>query len=278
MRKNMKLAAMAAAPLLFVVAAPAVAGTKDDVRDLQARMAEVERGVEAGSAATVRISELEREIQLLTGQVETLRYELEQTNARLSAVTAVLAGDPAGLAPTTGAGVSSAPGAGAGPIDLSTGDPIAGQIASAETSGASAASVPTASDVALPLDPDAAFDYASSFLLSGDYPRAKSAFALYVEAFPSHARTADARFRLGEIHLALSENAAAADVFIEHIRAYPNDPRAAEAYLKLGTAFSRLERPSEACKVFRSMKSKFPNAATAVHDRANLEMARADCR
>ncbi len=263
------------------MAGPAIAGTKQDVRDLQARVAELEQSVPAGAAATVRIGELERHIQDLTGQIEELRFQLDQANARLNAVTAALSGE----APIGGATAPGLPPTTGGPVDLTTGDPIADQITREASpgganavAGAAGAAPEIASDIALPLDPDAAFDYASSFLLQGDYARAKQAFALYAEAFPNHPRTPDAKFRLGEIHLALSENAAAADVFIAHIREYPNDPRAAEAYLKLGTAFSRLDRPQEACTVFKSMQAKFPNAARPVVDRANLEMARIDCQ
>ena len=99
-----------------------------------------------------------------------------------------------------------------------------------------------------------------------------------MEAFPRHSRTADAQFRLGEINLALGENASAADVFIGHIRDYPNDPRAAEAYLKLGTAFARMENTDQACTVFKVMKTKYPDASTAVLQRADLEMARINCQ
>jgi tol-pal system protein YbgF len=173
-----------------------------------------------------------------------------------------------------------------GPVDLMArgpqggnpmgNDPIADQIAQqAQGSGGQSGG---ANDVSLPLDPNAAFDYASGFILAGDYQRAKAAFTLYLEAFPNHQRTPDAQFRLGEIHLALEENAAAADAFIAHIRNYPNNGRAAEAYLKLGTAFARLDKPTEACTVFKTMKSKHPNAPAAVVQRADLEMARIDCK
>lgn len=267
--------------LAFVaMAAPANAGTKDDIRALNERLNRLEQSVSAGTAATVRISQLEREIQELTGRIEELQFELDQSNARLNAVSATLAGET----PVGGASPFRPLDNNGGPADLIPGgspavpagsDPIADQIAK-DTGQADSSAVP--SDVELPLDPNAAFDYASAFLLQGDYQRAKGAFQLYVDAFPNHARTADAQFRLGEIHLALGENAAAADVFIAHIRKYPNDPRAAEAYLKLGTAFARLERPSEACTVFKTMKKKFPSAGQAVVQRANLEMARIDCQ
>jgi len=263
--------------VLAAIAAPANAGTKDDIRALDERLNRLEQSVTAGTAATLRISDLEREIQALTGRIENLQFELGQSNARLDAVSATLSGEtPAG-------GLAYGPAG--GPVDLVPGgspssgissavpggDPIAEQIAKD-----AAASAPAG--IELPLDPNAAFDYASAFLLQGDYQRAKGAFQLYVKAFPNHARSPDAQFRLGEIHLALGENADAADVFIAHIRNYPNDPRAAEAYLKLGTAFARLKRPTEACTVFKTMKTKFPGAGQAVVQRANLEMVRIDCQ
>ncbi|WP_428407732.1 tol-pal system protein YbgF [Hyphococcus sp.] len=265
-----------AAALLF--AAPASAGTKDDIRDLQSRLAAAEQALAGQSQAMLKVSQMERQIQDLTGEIERLQYELDQAHTRLDAVSAVLAGDANYQAPGDFSGDMS--GGGNAPVSLvpgAGGDPIGDQIQ--QSSGASQnAPAGDASDVALPLDPNAAFDYASGFLLAGDYPRAKAAFQLYVEAFPNHPRTADAQFRLGEIHLALGENAAAADAFIAHIRNYPNDQRAAEAYLKLGTAFARLDKSTEACTVFKTMKSKHPNAPAPVIQRADLEMARIDCK
>lgn len=262
---------LALSAALFLIS-PAQAGTKDDIRDLQQRLAAAEQALAAQSQATVRISQLERQIQDLTGQIEELSYKLDLANQRLDSMSAALAGDGNYAAPgdfdagPSDGPVSLMPGAGAGEDD-----PIGDQIAQS-------ASEPAPDDVSLPLDPNAAFDYASSFLLAGDYSRAKAAFSLYVEAFPNHPRTADAQFRLGEIHLALGENTAAADAFIAHIRNYPNDQRSAEAYLKLGTAFARLDKTKEACTVFKTMKSKHPNAPSPVLQRADLEMARIDCQ
>ncbi|MEX6632416.1 tol-pal system protein YbgF [Hyphococcus lacteus] len=265
------------------LAGPALGGTKDDVRDLQARMMQAEQAIANQSAMMVRVSELESRNQQLTGRIEELTYKLEQANQRLDAVTAALSGG--GATGALGDTAMSGDGLGDGPVDLMGGasgaalgsdDPIGDQIAR-ETAVDQAGSV-GGGDVSLPIDPNAAFDYASGFLLAGDYQRAKAAFSLYLEAFPNHQRTPDAQFRLGEIHLALGENAAAADAFIAHIRNYPNNTRAAEAYLKLGTAFARLDKTSEACTVFKTMKSKHPNAPSAVVQRTDLEMARIDCK
>lgn len=250
----MRLLSFAAAAILALGAAPAFAGTKERVEALEAAVAQLQATQPAALEANAKIDRLEAEVRSLTGRIEELAYDLEQARARLDSVSAALAGDaPAPLA-----------GAPTGPKDL-----IANEITR---------SGPAGGDVALPLDPEAAFAYASDFLLSGDYVNAERAFGRFIEAFPNHPRTADARFRLGEVYLAGGKNTEAADTFIAFIRAYPQSARGAEAYLKLGTAFSRLSKPDEACKVFKTLKSKYPNAAPAVLQRTDVEMARINCR
>ncbi len=247
-------ASLGAAALL--AASPAFAGTKERLEALEATVAQLQASAPAALDANAKIDRLEAEVRSLTGRVEELNHELEQTRARLDSVSAALAGETAG-----------------GPIALGEqsgqGDPIAAQIAQAQ-----AANV----EVALPLDPEAAYAYASDFLVTSDYARAEAAFKKFLEAFPNHPRAADARFRLGEVYLASSKNTEAADTFIAFIRAYPNSARGAEAYLKLGTAFSRLNQSAEACKVFKTLKVKYPTATPAVLQRTDVEMARISCK
>lgn len=246
-----------AAALFTACAAPAFAGTKERVEALEATVAQLRASQPAAIEANAKIDRLEAEVRSLTGRVEELSFQLEQARARLDSVSAALAGD----IPASG-GPAPLAGAPAGPNDL-----IANEI-SRSSAGA----------VELPLDPEAAFSYASDFLLAGDYAKAERAFQLFVEAFPNHPRTADARFRLGEVFLANGKNTEAADAFIAFIRAYPQSARGAEAYLKLGTAFSRLSKPDEACKVFKTLKSKYPNAAPAVLQRTDVEMGKISCK
>lgn len=256
MRRYFGIAA-AAAVAAFFAHAPAFAGTKERVEALEAAVAQLQAASPAALNTNAKIDRLEAEVRSLTGRVEELTHQLEQTRARLDSVSAALAG-----------------GAGPGPVNLSgapagPNDPIANEINRAASAGV---------EVTLPLDPDAAYAYASDFLVTSDYARAEKAFSLFLETFPNHPRAADARFRLGEVYLASSKNAEAADSFIAFIRAYPNSARGAEAYLKLGTAFSRLDQSGEACKVFKTLKSKYPTAAPAVLQRTDVEMARINCR
>lgn len=260
MRISNRLMAPAALILAAAFAAPASAGTKERIEALEAAVGQLQAASPAALDSNAKVDRLEAEVRTLTGRVEMLTHELEQTQSRLEAVTAALAGEAPGGAPVNLSGQA------ASDTDL---------IANAITQSAGAQG---AASVELPLDADAAYTYASEFLLASDYVRAERAFSLFLQSFPNHPRAADARFRLGEVYLATNKNAEAADTFIAFIRAYPNSARGAEAYLKLGTAFARLNQSAEACKVFKSMKSKYPNAAPQVIQRADVEMAKINCK
>ena len=76
------LIAVTGAIALTAMSAPVAAGTKSDIRDLNERLSRIEQSVTVGTSATVRIGELEREIQTLTGRIEELTFQLDQSNAR----------------------------------------------------------------------------------------------------------------------------------------------------------------------------------------------------
>lgn len=292
----------------------ALAGKKEDIAALQNQVQALQQQVTALSQntgqtnadTTVKLSQLQQENQRLTGELEAMQFEMQQLRQRLDTVTRVLAGDNFSGLETSPASAASAPtgafpagdsnatplagqpglGTGGAPTDLSSGPqpgsgPVngAGDANAANSAAAAAQQTATAiGPVELPADPDAAYEYASGFLLSGEYEKARQAFEQYVIDFPNSRHTPDAQFRLGEIYLATGRNADAAQTFIVHIREYPNDPRAPEAYLKLGTSFSRLDQPEQACKIFKQIRTKFPNASPIILQRTDLEMTRNECR
>ena len=278
MRKSLFLSLII---MLSASAIPAQAGKKEDIEALQQQVAQLQEQLtalsnnsgQANANATVLMSQMQAENQRLTGEVEGLRNQVRQLSSRMDTLSRAVAGE-------------NFSGLGTGPVSLENGTGVgtglAEEGASAGTEGA--ANAPSATrdrdgaTVNLPLDSDAAYEYASGFLLSGDYTRARIAFEMYVEAFPNARQTPDARFRLGEIYLATGANSDAAQAFINHIKLYPNDPRAPEAYLKLGTAFSRMEQTDQACNIFKQVRVKFPNASPIVIQRTDVEMKRINCR
>ncbi|MEO1013865.1 MAG: tetratricopeptide repeat protein [Pseudomonadota bacterium] len=272
-RRGVVIAALAS---LVATGAMAKPSTKERVTALEAQVAELAAAAEAAKVSAEQVVQLEREVRRLTGEVEELTYQLDQANARIYSLSTAVAGEEGG-APlddatrpmASGPGAIAAPAAG-GPTNLlSSGGRAAPGV------GAPADAPPT--DVALPLDPDAAFNYANGFLFSEDWPRAEAAFSLFVAAYGDHPRAADAQFRLGEIYLARDKYAEAADAFVTYIRQYPDEMRVADAYLKLGASFAGLGETAEACKVLSAVKSKYPDADPRLIDRANAEMRRNNC-
>ncbi|MEM1193735.1 MAG: tol-pal system protein YbgF [Pseudomonadota bacterium] len=271
--------------ILMMSAPPAQAGKKQDIELLQQQVAELQAALatlsqnsgRANADMTVKLSQMQAENQRLTGEIEGLRNQVRQLTSRMDTLSRVVAGEnfsglDTGLGP---AGAEQAPQPAAEP----GGEGAAG--ANSKTDGAAtgaAAGSSSAGTVTLPADPAAAYKYASDFLLTGDYTRARIAFEMFVEAHPSAPQTPDARFRLGEIYLATGANSDAAQAFINHIKLYPNNPRAPEAYLKLGTAFSRMEETAQACNIFKQVRRKFPNASPIILQRTDVEMRRINCR
>ena len=234
------------------------------------------------SNLTLRVNQLERELQLLTGRLEKVSHDLGQANKRIDTLTAALnqTGPTSTVSPgtqplyppmTTPSGplspeMGSAPAeATGGPRDLVNG----GAVIEAPSPGSETMSLPD--------DPGAAYDLATDALLDGDYATAEAAFTQFLVKFPNDPKAADAQFRLGEIFLATGAYSKAASAFLKHVKTYPDNVKAAEGYLKLGISFARLEKNKEACQVFAAMKKKFPNAAADLVARRTQESTKAGC-
>ena len=203
----------------------------------------------------VRITQIERELQSLTGQIEELNFRTQQNAMAIEALQVAI-----GAAPSGGVASSSR-----GPQSLIGDAP--------DRPSAPAAAV----TVTLPDDPERAYPYAYDFILRNDYDRAAAAFEQFIERFPRDPKTPDARYRLGEIYLATKAYASAAEVFLAFIQEHPDHPRAPEGYLKLGQALVFLDNTDQACRVFTSLLSQYPDALPVVRERARGEQQKIGC-
>lgn len=272
--------ALAAAFALAPTVAPAQSATQvaamsdrlkrleDDLRDVQAELygasnsSRARSGHVSGVSQTapsgelsVRVSQIERELQTLTGEVERVMFLVQQNAQAIEALQGVVGG---------GAPAGDAQRAASGPTPL--------------TGGASRTASNTAPVVVtLPDDPGRAYAYAYDFLLAEDYGRAAAAFEQFVERFGSDAKAPDAKYRLGEIYLVTGQYASAADIFLSFIRQHSDHPRAPESYLKLGQAFARLDKTSEACQVLGALPRQYPDALPVVLERASSERSKLGC-
>ncbi len=244
---------------------------------------------------SVRISQLERELQSLTGRIEQVMYTSEQNSRRLDTLTQILSGDPniASTMPTQQAeplepgsfneqyknlSGGSAPVQAPAPV---TGGPtsLSGAGAFSGTTIEPVAEAPAKADCSatMPGEVNGDFDYAFNALLNGDYATAECGFSTFLTRYPSDPRAPDAQFRLGEIYLATGANVEAAKAFLNHVKTWPNDSRAPESYLKLGTAYARLGKKEQACQIFTVMSSKYPNASLNVRQKLAVERGAAGC-
>ena len=260
---------------------------------------------QAGNIA-VRMSQVERELQALTGRIEELSYRIDQNATRLETLTQALSAGSSLSTNRTSPYTTSPYNTGPGAVDPGTGvvpsgpsgsqdygaqpyqegvtpygatDPATGgPVTLGNTSSLPAVTEPqTDAGVSLTGDVNADYDSAFNALLNGDYQLAEKSFSAFLEAYPDDPRSADAQFRLGEIYLATGANTEAARAFLNHVRTWPRDARAPESYLKLGTAYSRLGKTDEACKIFAVMDGKFPNASASVKQRLAVERGNAGC-
>lgn len=309
------------------VAAPAPASAQQDVRPLLERMDRLERDVttlqrqvyrntvaptpapgqgggQAGAAMPgdvagrlqVRMSELERLVQELTGRVEESQFQTRQVSERLEQFIKdtdfrlnELAGNApmaAGGATTGGAGDPAtaspvaAPMAGAQqPAGAGTGQGVLGVMPGATSGGQPAPAAVTAPAAPPPgATPREQYDYAFGLLRKGDYAAAEQALSGFLRAHPQDYLAGNAQYWLGETHYVRGDLQKAAVAFLDGYRTYPKNSKAPDNLLKLGITMGRLGQTKEACAALGRMIGEYPQAADVLKRRASSERESLGCK
>ncbi len=125
--------------------------------------------------------------------------------------------------------------------------------------------------------PAAAFAAANKQLLDGDYPHAESAFADFVQRYPTDPRAAEANYHLGQTLTVRANTADAAGAYLAAIRGYPKTVWAPDAMLQLSRALHTLGDQANACKVLDDLNKRYPMAPPPVQSRAATTRAQAKC-
>ena len=260
-------------------------------------------GAEAGNPAvvarlSVRITQLESEIQRLTGQNEEFGHSIRQLQARLdklvtdvdarlsaldrrggaaqgSADTADNASAPAAGAPPAAAGGAATGGAAPGPqvlgqlrVDPGTGQPVG---ATAAPASQQQAAVPKET-------PEQLYARAQSLLLKEqNVAEAERLLREFLDKYPNHALAANAHYWLGRTYFVRKDYQQAAFTFAEAFQKYPKSDKAAANLLNLGMSLQQLGKTKEACTAYSRLLQNFPNAEDAVKRRAASERQRAKC-
>ncbi len=305
--------ALAAAVVFFAPLAPASA--QQDVRPLIERMERLERDIttlqrqtyrgdapparapqgqqgfsempgDVAGRLQVRMGELERLVQELTGRVEQTQFQARQTSERLDQFIKDVdfrLNEIEGKSPLAAADSSAAEtprgqeAAAPAPAGAGTGQGVLG-VMPGRSGAPSAAATPVAAPMAAGGSPREQYDAAFSMLRRGDYAAAEVALAAFLKANPNDDLAGNAQYWLGETHYVRGDFQKAAVAFLDGYRTYPKNSKAPDNLLKLGIAMGRLGQKTEACAALQRLISEYPQAPDVIKRRAVSEREQFACK
>jgi tol-pal system protein YbgF len=231
------MSAARAIPVLLVAALAAeaaLAQSKGERLDtLESRMSAVERQLENQG-----LLEMSRQIEVLTGELRSLRGEFEKLQYELERARTQQRDQY---------------------VDLDT------RLRAAE------AALTTAQASVTPGGPEAEYQAAFNLMKDGKYAEAATALEDFVARNPQHELAPNALYWLGEAHYVRREYTAALGAFERLLKDYPGNRKTPDALLKIGFCQSELRRPEPARAALTRVLQEFPDTQAANEARARLE-------
>lgn len=126
-------------------------------------------------------------------------------------------------------------------------------------------------------NPEELYRNSYEFILSGDYGTAEAGFKDHIARFPKDAKTADARFWLGEAQLGQKHYRDSAETFLAANKEFPSSKKAPDMLLKLGVSLIGLDQKDVACATFAEVGKRYPDASGVLKERVKQEQAIAAC-
>ncbi|RPJ40683.1 MAG: tol-pal system protein YbgF, partial [Candidatus Latescibacterota bacterium] len=107
--------------------------------------------------------------------------------------------------------------------------------------------------------------FAAAYLdrIRGNYSAARAGFDAFLQAYPTSALSDDARYWIGECHLAEGNPGEAAAQFAKVEREFPDSERVPAALLKLATCRLELGEKAEARKILTRIVEEHSGAVEA---------------
>ncbi|WP_458525750.1 tol-pal system protein YbgF [Onishia taeanensis] len=228
------------------LALPAVVSAAPVVEDLSQgsgsfyQQAEVRE--ESGGTLVLfnQVQENQSEIKRLRGQIEELRYQLEQQRQ---------------LAQERYLDLEERLKAGG---ELATGDEKVDPEAAREVAKAPAGSEPATSN-----DARDAYQAAFAKVQARDFPAAISAFEAFVGDYPNSGLTANGHYWLGELYSAQTELEQASKAFDHVIQDFPQSSKVPDALYKLGLLRARQGKPDESRALLERVREEYPESSAA---------------
>lgn len=232
-----------------------------------------------------RISQLEKDLQTLTGKVEQQSYDSQQTQQKLEAVEQDTRMRLDAIEGQIRAG-GAAPSAAAAPMTPPATVPQQPPIDPNVVIGSDQPPMPSALQPETPAEDnssagsmDAAGLYEQGFaeIKREDYPAAEKSFAQFMKDYPTHALAPNALYWLGETFYVRKDYDKAARAFAEAYQKYPNGPKGADNLLKLGMSLAGKGEKSSACVALAQLRKEYPKGPEPVLKRGESESAALGC-
>ncbi len=271
---------------------------------LEVRMGELEQS----------LRQLRGQIEEMSFRISQNQERLDKLSADVDyRLTVLEGGDPAGAATLDGTGSqatvagSAASGGGSAVADAATGSSatalpegsapqpgVLGQVSENELArvqqnkpadaaagtgagvGQQTASAPV--KVTLPEGSvEAQYEFALSLLRQTRFDEAEVALGAFLEKYPSHILSSNAKYWLGETYYVRGDYQNAAVTFAEGFQEFPNSAKAPDNLLKLGMALGQLGDNENACATFAQLQQRFPTAPANIQQKVQLERQRFGC-
>jgi tol-pal system protein YbgF len=205
------------------------------LQGLEARLIQIERVLENDSLIELagNISGLRNEVQTLLGDVETMRFELDNQADRQSDLYVNLDQRLSDIEASQ-ARIASMPSA-----PLSGGAPVAA------------------------VSDQQAYDTAFALIQQQDYVTAQAAFERFLASYPASTLRGNAQYWLAEMHYAQLDFRTALGEFQRVLDSYPQSSKIADALLKIGYSNIELGNTNAARQALQRVMREFPDTSAA---------------
>ncbi len=126
-------------------------------------------------------------------------------------------------------------------------------------------------------DADAQYMAGFEAVQRGDYQFAREQFSQFIELFPTHPQAPDATNWLGEALILSGEYQKAADILLNGFQSYSASKRAPDLLLNLGRALAGVGEHATACRTFAEITKRYKNISDETKLRLNEEISKEKC-
>ena len=210
----------------------------------------------------VRLSQLQNQISLLTGQNEEILHRQQRIEEQLERFQrdVDLRFQDVGTSPALPADEAA----------VTSTDTAAGLVGGTVATVADTSVLPAGSV-------QDQYDYSFSLLRKGDYTSAEAAFAAFLQKYPADELSGNAQYWLGETHYVRKNYPQAAAAFLKGFQEYPGGNKGPDNLLKLGMTLAAMGQIREACTAFEELQAAYPEAPQTIVDRTAVQKERNGC-